>query len=73
MKKENSKEINEEKKEVFDKKELLGQNDSRISKSIKEEFHNHEPIGLTNFGSSAYMNSILQCLCNIDRLVSYFK
>jgi len=73
MKKENSKEINEEKKEVFDKKELLGQNDSRISKSIKEEFHNYEPIGLTNVGSSAYMNSILQCLCNIDRLVSYFK
>ena len=57
MKKENSKEISEEKNEEFDKKEFLGQNDSPIYKSIKEEFQKHEPIGLTNFGTSAYMNS----------------
>ena len=73
MKKENSKEINKEKKEEFDKKEFLGQNDNPLCKSIKEEFHKHEPIGLINLGKSCYMNSTLQCLCNIDKLVSYFK
>ena len=30
-------------------------------------------IGLDNIGASCYMNAILQCLCNIPKLVNYFK
>ena len=42
-------------------------------KSIKQEFPIHQPIGLSNMGATDYMNSSLQCLCNIEKLVNYFK
>jgi len=42
-------------------------------KSIKQEFRIHQPIGLSNMGATDYMNSSLQCLCNIEKLVNYFK
>ena len=42
-------------------------------KSIKEEFPFYPGIALRNVGSTPYMNAVLQCLCNIEKLVSYFK
>ena len=42
-------------------------------KSIKEEFPFHQGIALRNVGATCYMNATLQCLCNIEKLVSYFK
>jgi len=42
-------------------------------KSIKEEYPFHQRIALRNVGATCYMNATLQCLCNIEKLVSYFK
>ena len=44
-----------------------------VFNSIKEEYPFHQTISLRNVESIPYMNSTLQCLCNIDKLVSYFK
>lgn len=41
--------------------------------SIREEFPFHERIALRNVGATCYMNATLQCLCNIEKLVNYFK
>ena len=41
--------------------------------SIKDEFPFHQGIALRNVGATCYMNATLQCLCNIEKLVSYFK
>jgi len=37
-------------------------------KSIKEEFPYHQGIALRNVGATCYMNEILLCLCNIEKL-----
>ena len=42
-------------------------------KSIKEEFPFHKGIALRYVGATCYMNATLQCLCNIEKLVNYFK
>ena len=42
-------------------------------KSIKEEYPFHQKIALRNVGATCNMNATLQCLCNIEKLVSYFK
>ena len=41
--------------------------------SIKEEFPFPPLIGLQNVGATCYMNATLQCFCQIEKLVSYFK
>lgn len=41
--------------------------------SIREEFPFHQRIALRNVGATCYMNATLQCLCNIEKLVNYFK
>ena len=42
-------------------------------KSIKEQFEIHPLIGLENIGATCYMNATLQCLCNIQKFVDFFK
>ena len=48
--------------------------DSQISfSSIKNNFYYPPLIGLDNIGATCYMNATLQCLCNIQKFVDYFK
>ena len=42
-------------------------------KEIKKYFNSKPLIGLENIGATCYMNATLQCLCNIDMFVNYFK
>ena len=42
-------------------------------KEIKKDFNSKPLIGLENIGATCYMNATLQCLCNIDMFVNYFK
>ena len=42
-------------------------------KVIKEDFPSKPLIGLENIGATCYMNATLQCLCNIQKFVNYFK
>jgi len=66
--------INSEKLENF--KNIIGDTiivPASSFKSIKEEFPYHQGIALRNVGATCYMNATLQCLCNIEKLVSYFK
>ena len=42
-------------------------------KSIKEIFIYPPLIGLQNVGATCYMNATLQCLCQIVKLVNFFK
>ena len=41
--------------------------------SINQSFAFPPLIGLDNIGATCYMNATLQCLCNIEKFVSYFK
>jgi len=41
--------------------------------SVKECFIYPPLIGLDNIGATCYMNATLQCLCNIQKFVDYFK
>ena len=41
--------------------------------SIKQYFAYPPLIGLDNIGATCYMNATLQCLCNIEKFVDYFK
>ena len=41
--------------------------------SIIQSFAYPPLIGLDNIGATCYMNATLQCLCNIEKFVSYFK
>ena len=40
---------------------------------IKNKFLQAPKIGLQNVGATCYMNATLQCLCQIEKLVDYFK
>jgi len=44
-----------------------------IVKGIKEDFSSPPLIGLQNVGATCYMNATLQCFCQIEKLVNYFK
>ena len=44
-----------------------------IKKSIKTQFSSPPLIGLTNLNNTCYINATLQCLCNIENFVDYFK
>ena len=44
-----------------------------LIKSIKDQFSQPPLIGLENLSNTCYINATLQCLCNIKRLVNYFK
>ena len=48
-------------------------NSQRNVKKIMEDFNYPPLIGLDNLGNSSYMNATLQCFCNIDKFVNYFK
>ena len=48
-------------------------NSNRNVSSIKEYFPYPLLIGLDNIGATSYMNSTLQCFCNIEKFVNYFK
>ena len=39
----------------------------------KEDFDLKPPIGLENIGATCYMNATLQCICNIQKIVEFFK
>ena len=41
--------------------------------STKENFSSKLLIGLQNVGVTCYMNATLQCLCNIEKFIDYFK
>ena len=41
--------------------------------SVKECFIYPPLIGLDNIGATCYMNATLQCLCNMEKFVDYFK
>ena len=40
---------------------------------IKQKFNAPPGIGLQNVGATCYMNATIQCLCQIEKLVDYFK
>ena len=40
---------------------------------IKLNFKSPPLIGLDNIGATCYMNATLQCFCNIELFVNYFK
>ena len=40
---------------------------------IKNNFQYPPLIGLDNIGATCYMNATLQCFCNIEQFVNYFK
>ena len=42
-------------------------------KSTRKNFPFKPLIGLENIGATCYMNATLQCLCNIEKFVDYFK
>ena len=44
-----------------------------IYNDIIQEFEKPPLIGLQNVGSACYMNATLQCLCQIRKLINYFK
>ena len=46
---------------------------NNIIQSIKNIFPFQPKIGLVNIGAPIYINPILQCFCNIEELISYFK
>ena len=41
--------------------------------TIKNLFNKPPLMGLDNIGATCYMNATLQCLCNIQKFVDYFK
>ena len=41
--------------------------------SIRQYFTYPPLIGLENIGATCYMNATLQCFCNIEKFVDYFK
>ena len=41
--------------------------------SIRQYFQSPLLIGLDNIGATCYMNATLQCFCNIEKFVNYFK
>ena len=43
------------------------------TKEINSTYYIPPLIGLDNIGATCYMNATLQCLCNIPKLVNYFK
>ena len=43
------------------------------NKNIKLDFPIPPLIGLQNVGATCYMNATLQCLCQIEKLVNFFK
>ena len=44
-----------------------------IIEDIKKYFKFPPLIGLENIGATCYMNATLQCFCNIERFVNFFK
>ena len=48
-------------------------NIQKKNKNLKEDFNNPPLIGLQNVGATCYMNATLQCFCQIEKLVSFFK
>ena len=43
-----------------------------ITKS-RQDFNSKPLIGFENIGATCYMNATLQCICNIEKFVDYFK
>ena len=41
--------------------------------SIKKYFKFPPLVGLENIGATCYMNATLQCICNIEKFVNFFK
>ena len=42
-------------------------------RSTRKNFPSKPLVGLENIGATCYMNATLQCLCNIEKFVDYFK
>jgi len=42
-------------------------------RTIKDDFSSPQLIGLQNVGATCYMNATLQCFCQIEKFVNYFK
>jgi ubiquitin C-terminal hydrolase len=44
-----------------------------ITNKSRQEFNSKPLIGFENIGATCYMNATLQCICNIEKFVDYFK
>ena len=60
----------------FKAKTTISKSSQKLPKgkeNIKDYYYSPTLIGLQNIGATCYMNATLQCLCNIDKLVNFFK
>ena len=55
--------------------QIINQTNNKVIKnnSIKEDFCSPPLIGLESVNDTSYMNAILQCLSQIEKLTNYFK
>ena len=54
-------------------KEISINNEKDTEQTIFTNFNEPCKIGLQNVGATCYMNATVQCLCQIEKLVNYFK
>ena len=69
-------EINSKNNNIINEKKYNKINNNfneNLSFSIKKKFTEPPKIGLQNVGATCYMNATIQCLCQIEKLVNYFK
>ena len=66
--------IEEEKEEEEAKEEKIQKGKKRYSNNdlILEESNHVHCLGLENIGATCYMNATIQCLCNVEKLKSFF-
>ena len=63
----------ERKKEIPEEQEIETKIKIKGDRTIKDDFLSPQLIGLQNVGATCYMNATLQCFCQIEKLVNYFK
>ena len=69
----NIKIIKKEKPQIIDKDSEYNLNSINDYPDITYNFKYPPAIGLENIGATCYMNSTLQCFCNIKKFVDFFK
>ena len=60
-------------KEITEEPEIETKMIIKGVRTIKDDFLSPQLIGLQNVGATCYMNATLQCFCQIEKLVNYFK